>query len=234
MIRATLREVLAKIPGPGGERYADAFRRGTLWTLVYAPRGTDPQQPHEQDELYVVMKGSGTYVVDGEKQPFGEGDVLFAPGRVAHHFENFTDDLVLWVVFYGPPGGEGEGDPRADIERANADLGAALAAGNAAGVAALYTDGARLLPPNHAPVDGRDAIEKFWQGVIDSGVKALTLKTAEVESFGETAVESGSATLYSPVGTVLEHGKYLVVWKRIGGRWRLHRDCWNSNDPAPQ
>jgi mannose-6-phosphate isomerase-like protein (cupin superfamily) len=105
-LRATLREVWEKIPGPKGERFAEAFTHGTLRVLLYAPRVTDPQQPHEQDEVYVVMRGSGSFNLDGTRRPFAEGDVVFAPARVAHRFEDFTDDLIVWVVFYGPDGGE--------------------------------------------------------------------------------------------------------------------------------
>jgi mannose-6-phosphate isomerase-like protein (cupin superfamily) len=45
-------------------------------------------------------------VLDGGRAAFGPGDVLFAPAGREHRFEGFSDDLVLWVVFWGPPGGE--------------------------------------------------------------------------------------------------------------------------------
>jgi len=106
---AMLEEQLAKLPGPSGERFATAFTHGTLRMLIYAPRGSDPQQPHEQDEVYVVMRGSGNFVLGTQRQRFGSGDVLFAPAKSAHRFEDFTDDLTLWVVFYGPKGGEAPG-----------------------------------------------------------------------------------------------------------------------------
>jgi mannose-6-phosphate isomerase-like protein (cupin superfamily) len=107
-LHTTLQDMLASLPGPGGERYATAFTRGTLRALMYAPRGTDPQEPHQQDEVYVVMKGVGSFVVGDSHVRFREGDVLFAAASVAHRFEDFTDDLVLWVFFYGPPGGENQ------------------------------------------------------------------------------------------------------------------------------
>lgn len=72
----------------------------------YAPRGTDPQQPHAQDELYVVTGGTGTFVCDDRKTSFKPGDVLFAPAHAVHRFEDFSDDFETWVVFYGPDGGE--------------------------------------------------------------------------------------------------------------------------------
>jgi mannose-6-phosphate isomerase-like protein (cupin superfamily) len=104
--KATVQDMMARLPGPAGERSATAFTHGTMRLLIYAPRGHDPQQPHTQDEVYVVMEGSGVFLCEGHRQTFGPGDVLFAPAKSVHRFENFTDDLVLWVVFYGPQGGE--------------------------------------------------------------------------------------------------------------------------------
>ncbi len=229
--RATLREVFDKIPGPQGERYADAFAHGTLRVVLYAPRKTDTQEPHEQDEVYVVMKGSGSFMVDGRRRPFAEGDVLFVPAQRVHRFEDFSDDLVVWAVFYGPRGGESEGDPRKEIEQANADFRSAYSKADAKAVAAMYTEQAKLLPPHAQTVAGRPAIEAFWKSAMAAGIRDVELKTLEVESFGDTVVEEGTATLYGDGNRTVDKGKYLVVWKRAGGKWRLHRDCWNSNEP---
>ena len=105
-LRVTLEEIAAGLPTPEGRRFRPAFRRGTLEVELYAPRGTDPQQPHVRDELYVVARGSGTFVHGDERTPFGPGDVLFAPAGLPHRFEGFSDDFHVWVFFYGPEGGE--------------------------------------------------------------------------------------------------------------------------------
>ncbi|HEX3235469.1 MAG TPA: cupin domain-containing protein [Gemmatimonadales bacterium] len=97
---------LSRLPGPVGERFVELFRHGTLAVELYAPRGTDPQTPHTRDEVYVVIHGSGQFRNAGEQHPFGPGDVLFVPAGVTHRFEEFTDDLAVWVFFYGPEGGE--------------------------------------------------------------------------------------------------------------------------------
>jgi mannose-6-phosphate isomerase-like protein (cupin superfamily) len=99
-------DALRRLPGPGGVRFATLFTHGTLAVEIYAPRGTDPQTPHTRDELYVVVAGSGTFW-DGEaRRPFVTGDVLFVAAGRPHRFESFTDDLAVWVIFYGPEGGE--------------------------------------------------------------------------------------------------------------------------------
>ena len=106
--RATVDQAVAKLPGPdeGLLRSATLFERGSLLLKFYAPRGHDPQAPHEQDELYVVVSGSGEFVNGDARHAFGPGDTLFVPAGVPHRFENFTDDFRTWVIFYGPEGGE--------------------------------------------------------------------------------------------------------------------------------
>jgi mannose-6-phosphate isomerase-like protein (cupin superfamily) len=104
--RFTVEGAMARLPGPGGERFTSLFRHGTLEVELYAPRGRDPQQPHRRDEVYVVVHGSGMFLNGAVREPFGPGDLLFVPAGVVHRFEEFTDDLVVWVVFYGPDGGE--------------------------------------------------------------------------------------------------------------------------------
>src|ERR1041385_232174 len=98
-IRFTVEDLSARLPGPAGERFAVAFERGTLSLELYAPRGRDPQKPHSRDEVYVVVTGRGTFSCGPARESFGPGDVLFVPAGVVHRFEDFTDDLAVWVVF---------------------------------------------------------------------------------------------------------------------------------------
>jgi len=102
----TVAELQRQLPGPAGQRFAVALERGSLSVELYAPRGVDPQQPHTRDEVYVVVSGRGEFVNAGERHAFGPGDLLFVPAGVEHRFEQFTDDLAVWVVFYGPEGGD--------------------------------------------------------------------------------------------------------------------------------
>lgn len=121
---------------------------------------------------------------------------------------------------------------RGRIEAQNQKFGAAIQKGDAAAIAALYTTDAEALPPNAEAVSGRDAIQKFWQSVIDSGIASAKLTTRDVQSAGDWAWESGEYALAGKDGAALDHGKYVVIWKRVQGQWHLHRDIWNSNQPA--
>jgi mannose-6-phosphate isomerase-like protein (cupin superfamily) len=106
--RLTVADGMARLPGPGGERFVELFRHGTLTVELYAPRGSDPQAPHTRDEVYAVVRGSGWFRKGNDRSRFGPGDVLFVAAGVMHRFEEFTADLAVWVFFYGPEGGEGE------------------------------------------------------------------------------------------------------------------------------
>lgn len=102
----TIAQGLARLPGSQGERYVELLQHGTLAVELYAPRGDDPQSPHTRDEVYVVVQGSGYFRNGSERHRFGPGDVLFVPAGIRHRFEEFSDDLAVWVFFYGPEGGE--------------------------------------------------------------------------------------------------------------------------------
>jgi ketosteroid isomerase-like protein len=123
-------------------------------------------------------------------------------------------------------------DPRPDIEAGNRRFMEAFGRGDAAGIARLYTSSAQLLPAHSDFVDGTTAIQRFWQGAMDMGLKEAVLETLQVESYGETAHEVGRYTLKTAGGQVADAGKYLVVWKQEGGGWKLHRDIWTTSRPA--
>ena len=106
--KVTVREAMARLPGADGKRFATVLEHGSLTVEIYAPRGEDLQQPHTRDEAYVVVQGSGEFINGESRQPFGAGDFLFAPAGAEHRFVNFTDDLIVWVIFYGPEGGEAD------------------------------------------------------------------------------------------------------------------------------
>lgn len=105
-IRCSFKDAIAKVPTADGKRFATIFEHGTLSVEIYAPRGTDPQKPHTRDEGYIVVHGTGTFLCGGRREQFAPGDFLFAAAGVEHRFENFSDDLAVWVIFYGPEGGE--------------------------------------------------------------------------------------------------------------------------------
>ena len=101
--------------------------------------------------------------------------------------------------------------------------------GNAAGIAELYTEDGMLLPAGSEFIQGKEAIRGFWQGAINMGIKEVKLDIVEVELQGDAAIERGLYQLKGAGGEVMDHGKYIVIWKQEHGQWKLYRDIWNTN-----
>ena len=116
---------------------------------------------------------------------------------------------------------------RGAIDGGNRAFVTAFLAGDSAAISGLYTEDAQVIAPGSPVATGRPAIAAFWQGSIESGVADVALETAAVESAGDLAYETGTVRLVAKDGAVTE-ARYVVVWKRVGEQWLLHRDIWNS------
>jgi uncharacterized protein (TIGR02246 family) len=118
---------------------------------------------------------------------------------------------------------------RAEIDAVNAKFMELFNKGDFAGVASLYTEDATALPPGGAMVKGRDAIAAMWksiaQQVADPKVAAL-----DVKPLGPSAArEIGTFSLKTKGAKPQDvSGKYVVVWEKVGGDWKLAVDIWND------
>jgi uncharacterized protein (TIGR02246 family) len=124
------------------------------------------------------------------------------------------------------------GEIRDTIMRANEKWMDFYRRHDAAGIASLYTEDAEVLPPNSDFVRGKPAIAGLFQALFDMGIRMIELHTGEVEQHGDAAFEISTATLRGGSGEVLDNAKYIVIWNREGGIWKLHRDIFNSSTPA--
>lgn len=129
---------------------------------------------------------------------------------------------------------DGAGEARAAIEAANAKFSEAFARGDFKALAAMYTSDAIAFPPGGEMVKGNEAIGEFWKTTQNSGVKSAALTTVDVGRSGDLAHEVGTVSLtIRPEGKEpsTAAAKYVVVWKRENGVWKLHRDIWNDLPP---
>ncbi len=122
-----------------------------------------------------------------------------------------------------------DGNIRSTIEAANKKFVETFSKGDAARIADMYAEGARVMPPNSPMVQGRQRIQELWQSLINTGAK-LTLITSDAEAHGNVVHEVGTYELIFP-GNKRDAGKYVVVWRRQKGDWKLAVDIWNSNMP---
>ena len=102
----TLKEALSQLPGPEGQRFAELFKHGSLSVEIYAPIRQRSAEAAYEGRGLLSCDGYGEFVFGDQRVNFEQADFLFAPAGVVHRFEKFTDDLVVWVIFYGPEGGE--------------------------------------------------------------------------------------------------------------------------------
>lgn len=101
-----MEHALRRVAESADGEYAVLLESGTMELGFYRPRGTDSQQPHTRDEIYIVQSGSGYFVCGESRNAFEAGEALFVPAGVVHRFEDFSTDFAAWVIFYGPEGGE--------------------------------------------------------------------------------------------------------------------------------
>jgi ketosteroid isomerase-like protein len=117
----------------------------------------------------------------------------------------------------------------ADLQRRLEEVGSVLTSGDAVRTGDLYTRDGKLLPPGSDIVTGREAVAGFWQEVLDSGIEAIEIEPLDVEIHRDTADRVGLASLKDEDGEAVDEVKFIEVWKREDGEWRIHRDIWNSN-----
>jgi ketosteroid isomerase-like protein len=129
------------------------------------------------------------------------------------------------------------GDILKAVKKANIRFGENVRKGDAAGLAALFTEDTVLMPPNSEKLYGKKATEQFWGGALTQmGLKDAVLSTVEIFGSGDTVTEVGNYTLKAePEGQepVEDRGKYFVVWKQTDEGLKLHRDIWNSDLTPP-
>ncbi len=117
------------------------------------------------------------------------------------------------------------------IQAQNMVFMAAARDGDAAALAALYTEDAWLLPPGGEMIQGRAQIEAFWSSRF-ARIAEVKLTTVDVVPLGDDAAREVGRSLILTKSLLAEEivGKYIVVWKRVGGEWKLEADMWNSNE----
>ena len=97
-------EALVAQQAAGSKLYLEFLRRDSMSLGLYVlpAGGVDPQQPHNEDEVYYVVRGRGQITVDGETQPVEPGSIIFVAAHAHHRFHDITETLEL-LVFFAPP-----------------------------------------------------------------------------------------------------------------------------------
>jgi len=117
-----------------------------------------------------------------------------------------------------------------EIQATHNQLAEAISAGDASRAITLYTDDARVIPHGGPICASRDAIRAFLDGAVQSGITAARFTTQEVDGDSAQAIEIGRYELFAPTPegdrTRVADGRYLMVWRKVGEHWRIHRDMF--------
>ena len=111
------------------------------------------------------------------------------------------------------------------IKALDSGVAEAVNAGDAAAVSAHYTDDAAIHPPGAGRMDGKAAIQGYWQAGIDAGLGEVDIVATSVDITGDSSVTVG--TLSGKMGDASLTGKYIVIGKKTAEGWKIHQDIWN-------
>jgi uncharacterized protein (TIGR02246 family) len=125
-----------------------------------------------------------------------------------------------------------DNDAAKAIAAVNGRIVAAFKDRDAAAAAACYTADGRLMAPGAEPHVGPAAIQASIQSGFAAGVGGLRLETVALEVLGDTVWEEGIYEVFDAAGSSLDLGKYIVIWKRVGGAWLIARDIMSTNRAA--
>ncbi|HET7600663.1 MAG TPA: SgcJ/EcaC family oxidoreductase [Gemmatimonadales bacterium] len=136
--------------------------------------------------------------------------------------------LVVLALAFPLPGAAQSGDLRGQIAKMSQAWQTAYNKGDAAALAALYTEDATVMAPGAEPASGHAAIQSLFAADIAKGAKN-TLTLADANGSGDYAVETGKWEAKSTGGKHLDHGSYMTFYKKTAGGWKIYRDIWNSS-----
>ena len=105
-MKFAIEQFLAELPLPANEKWKDGvwdvgpFEKAGVRLVFFAPKGTDYQTWHDEDEFYFIGRGSAKLVIGDDVYECVPGDAFFVPAKVPHHFEEVSDDFATWAVFF--------------------------------------------------------------------------------------------------------------------------------------
>ena len=121
---------------------------------------------------------------------------------------------------------------KAAIAASNASFGNCFANGDSATFIKLYSSDACINPSNMPKICGPQGITAFFNGGVKMGIHNIKLTSTEVMGGKEGVTETGVYEMMADKGVSLDKGKYMVLWKEENGKWKMHRDIWNTDMPA--
>ena len=120
---------------------------------------------------------------------------------------------------------------RREIEARNRRFTNAHVIGDSTAMVDIFTDDARVLPPGADPVIGRPAIEALTAQYLTYGITEFREETTAFYGNDDMLIDEGTYVMVYDHGRTTEQGKYVNIWRKERGEWRIHSNMWNANAP---
>ena len=122
---------------------------------------------------------------------------------------------------------------RKEVDEANRNFMDMLAKGDSIGIAGLYTTDAKMMAPNVPAIVGRAGIQSGQSHFINTLSPRLQISTLDLWGTADMLAEEGEYVMTTKDGAPIDKGKYIVIWKKEDGKWKIFRDMINSDLPMP-
>jgi ketosteroid isomerase-like protein len=122
---------------------------------------------------------------------------------------------------------------KAQIAASNIVYGECFGKNDSVSFVNCYTDDACINPPGMPRMCGKAAVGAFFREGVKMGMRHLKITTDEVMGGKDGVIETGKYEVIVEGGVSVEKGKFIVMWKEENGKWKMHRDVWNSDAAAP-
>jgi ketosteroid isomerase-like protein len=122
---------------------------------------------------------------------------------------------------------------RSAIAASNATFGSGFATGDSVAFANHYTSDGCISPANMPKICGTAGIMAYFNGGYKMGIRGIKITTDELFGSKEGVTETGTYEMFADKNMQVDKGKFIVLWKKVDGKWKMHRDVWNSDLPLP-
>ena len=118
-----------------------------------------------------------------------------------------------------------------EIDEANKNFVNLFNKGDSIGLANMFTFDGKSMEPNEPAFIGRSQIQTHYSIVMKAGANKLGLRTTGLWGDENMLAEEGEFTFMDKDEKLLDKGKYIVLWRKEDDKWKLFRDCYNSDLP---
>ena len=122
---------------------------------------------------------------------------------------------------------------KAAIAVSNISFGGGFSNGDSTAFVSHYTSDACINASNMPKICGTEGISGYFNGGYKMGIRNIKITTNEVMGGNDGVVETGTYEIFVDKGVSVDKGKFMVLWKMENGKWKMHRDIWNSDLPVP-